>query len=231
MKFRITYNVGELQFTAEADNLARAYDYVRSIITSNKTIFPGQEEMMAESMEVLALIKRGETIKYSNHVFMVEAVRDECPPGVTAPEPDAGQVSEPEAAGSLKPKAKFDEGYRAEEYAPAVVPKLEAPASASRPEGARGLLRLRCPECGSTFGTFLKERQRDIACKCGHRIDLTAPLARYRFTCPYCEKDTWGQTNLEDPEITLRCRCGMDVDVMWVPKAKEYSELNAVGRM
>ena len=28
MKFRITYNVGEMQFTAEADNLARAYDYV-----------------------------------------------------------------------------------------------------------------------------------------------------------------------------------------------------------
>lgn len=45
-------------------------------------------------------------------------------------------------------------------------------------------------------------------CKCGHPIDLTAPLARYRFTCPYCEKESWGQTNLEDPDITVRCKCG-----------------------
>ncbi len=29
-------------------------------------------------------------------------------------------------------------------------------------------------------------------------------------------------TNLEDPEITIRCKCGMDVDVIWAPKAKEY---------
>ena len=40
MKFRITYNVGEMHFTAEADNLAQAYEYVKAIVTSNKTIFP-----------------------------------------------------------------------------------------------------------------------------------------------------------------------------------------------
>ena len=77
MKFRITYNVGEMQFTAEADNLARAYAYVRDVITSNKTIFPDQEEMLSETMEVLTQIKRGETIKCSNRVFAVEAVQDE----------------------------------------------------------------------------------------------------------------------------------------------------------
>ena len=77
MKFRITYNVGEMQFTAEADNLARAYAYVRAIVTSNKTIFPDQEEMLSETMEVLTQIKRGETIKCSNRVFAVEAVQDE----------------------------------------------------------------------------------------------------------------------------------------------------------
>lgn len=91
-----------------------------------------------------------------------------------------------------------------------------------KPEGARGLLRLRCPECGNTFGTFLREYQTEVACKCGHPIDLTGQLGRYHFTCPYCEKETWGKTNLEDPEITVRCRCGGDVELRWEPKAKEY---------
>ena len=104
----------------------------------------------------------------------------------------------------------------------------EAPAPggghvSDRPaEGVRGLIRLRCPECGSTFGTYLKERQSEIACRCGYHIDLTAPLARYRFICPYCEKETWGRTNLEDPEITIRCKCGGDVDLRWNPKEREY---------
>lgn len=89
-------------------------------------------------------------------------------------------------------------------------------------EGVRGLLRLRCPECGSNFVRFLKERQRELACRCGHCIDLTVPLTRYQFTCPYCEKEYHGLTNLEDLEITARCKCGGDVDLTWVPKLREY---------
>ena len=77
MKFRITYNVGAMQFTAEADNLARAYAYVRAIVTSNKAPFHDQEGTLSECMAVLAEIKRGETIKCSNRVFAVEAVQDE----------------------------------------------------------------------------------------------------------------------------------------------------------
>ena len=99
-------------------------------------------------------------------------------------------------------------------------------APASKPdgpiEGARGLLRLHCRECGSTFNTFLRDLQTDLACRCGHHIDLTVPLARYHFTCPCCEKETWGKTNLEDPNITIRCKCGSNIDLWWVPKAKEY---------
>ncbi len=77
MKFRITYNVGEMHFTAEADNLAQAYEYVKAIVTSNKTIFPDQEETLSGYMEILADIKRGVTTKTANHVFMLETVRDE----------------------------------------------------------------------------------------------------------------------------------------------------------
>lgn len=77
MKFKITYNVCGMHIDAEADNLARAYEYVKAIITSNKTIFPGQEGTLSWYMEVLTQIKRGETIKCSNRVFAVEAVQDE----------------------------------------------------------------------------------------------------------------------------------------------------------
>lgn len=90
------------------------------------------------------------------------------------------------------------------------------------PEGVRGLIRLRCQECGSTFGTYLKERQSEITCRCGHHIDLTAPLARYRFTCPYCQHEGWGKTNSEDPEIEVQCKCREMVTVRWNPDAREY---------
>lgn len=52
-----------------------------------------------------------------------------------------------------------------------------APPPEKKPDGARGLLRLRCPECGNTFWTFLREYQTEVACKCGHSINLTGQLA------------------------------------------------------
>ncbi len=91
-----------------------------------------------------------------------------------------------------------------------------------KPEGARGLLQLHCKECGRTFATFLREHQTEVACKCGHQIDLTVPLANFTYTCPYCEQTRWGKTNLEDPEITVRCKCGGDVNLRWAPKSREY---------
>lgn len=89
-------------------------------------------------------------------------------------------------------------------------------------EGVRGLLHLRCEECGKPFTTFLKMKQQEIACRCGHITDPTKPLARLRYTCPYCEMERWGWTNLEDTNISVKCKCGGMVDMQWVPKAKEY---------
>lgn len=98
-----------------------------------------------------------------------------------------------------------------------------SPRAHGRPsQGAKGMLRLRCKECGNTFGTFLREYQPAVLCKCGRSIDLTAPLATYHFTCPYCECERFGKTNLEDPEITVRCKCGGDIDLRWNPRAIEY---------
>ena len=124
------------------------------------------------------------------------------------------------------PKAPEPAGLTPETQPPAdpLLAAETAPASPpeKKPEGARGLLRLHCPECGNTFGTFLREYQTEVECKCGHQIDLTTPLALYRFTCPYCQHEGWGKTNLEDPEITVRCKCGEDVTLEWTPSEKEY---------
>ncbi len=96
------------------------------------------------------------------------------------------------------------------------------PPPEKKPEGARGLLRLHCPECGNTFGTFLREYQTEIECKCGHHIDLTGQLGRYHATCPYCQHESWGKTNSEDPEIEVQCKCREMVTVRWNPDAREY---------
>lgn len=103
------------------------------------------------------------------------------------------------------------------------VPASQEPeATDKKPDGVKGLVHLHCSKCDSNFGTFLKEPKSKFTCKCGHSIDLTVPLARYRFTCPYCEKESWGYTNLEDPAITVRCKCSRDVELWWNTKAKEY---------
>lgn len=100
------------------------------------------------------------------------------------------------------------------------------PAPATKPdkplEGVRGALHLRCEGCGKTLATFLKMKQREITCRCGHITDLTRPLARFQYTCPYCEMQRWGWTNLEDANISIKCKCGGMVDLQWVYKAKEY---------
>ena len=89
-------------------------------------------------------------------------------------------------------------------------------------EGVRGLLHLHCEGCGKTLATFLKMKQQTITCRCGHTTDLTKPLARFHYTCPYCEMERWGLTNLEDSTISIKCKCGGTVDMQWTPKAKEY---------
>lgn len=102
--------------------------------------------------------------------------------------------------------------------APAVIRRPKA----SGAEGAKGLVILHCKTCGNIFGAFLKESKQEFICKCGGRIDLTRPMARFRYTCPCCEKKTFGTTNVEEPSFEARCRCGNSVMLTWVSKDKEY---------
>lgn len=89
-------------------------------------------------------------------------------------------------------------------------------------EGAKGIVILYCESCGNMFTTFLKERTQQFVCRCGGRIDLARPMARFRYSCPCCEKKTWGSTNVEEPSIETKCLCGNPVVLAWNPRSKEY---------
>jgi len=128
-----------------------------------------------------------------------------------------------QAADATEPATASASAASNQEPDPQPTPAIALAPRPDKPlEGVRGLLHLRCEECGKPFTTFLKMKQQEIACRCGHVTDLTKPLARFRYTCPYCEFERWGWTNLEDTNISVKCKCGGMVDMQWVPKAKEY---------
>lgn len=92
------------------------------------------------------------------------------------------------------------------------------------PKGtAYGVLRLRCPKCGDVFGRFLREPSASVTCRCGGEIQLDK-LTRYEFTCPCCDFEARGRTNLEDPEITVPCKCGNPVTMKWDRNKRMYHE-------
>ena len=88
---------------------------------------------------------------------------------------------------------------------------------------AYGVLRLRCPKCGDVFGRFLRETSASVTCRCGGEIQLDN-LKRYEFTCPCCDFEAHGRTNLEDPEITVPCKCGNPVTMKWDRNKRMYHE-------
>lgn len=88
---------------------------------------------------------------------------------------------------------------------------------------AYGVLRLRCPKCGDVFGRFLREPSASVTCRCGGEVQLDN-LTRYEFTCPCCDFEARGRTNLEDPEITVPCKCGNPVTMKWDRNKCMYHE-------
>lgn len=115
----------------------------------------------------------------------------------------------------------------------APIDPLEHPAAATgktpmeiikaRPKrkAIKGAIFLHCPECGRSFGTFIKDPTDAVECRCGHSIPLDN-VARYAYDCPCCERRRFGWTNLEDPEIVQKCVCGNEVALTWNKSAKEY---------
>lgn len=209
------------------DGLTPTYTFRLQIERSDRTVL---------DTAITTKASREEMIKAKKSVRRLLDEYAPLPPVLT-PAPDLPPAPDPESeektgcedgsydCGTCPINGQCDRQSEAEE--PDRPEKTPTPAgggqtSDKRPEGARGLLRLYCRECGNTFGTFLKERQSEITCRCGHQIDLTAPLALYRFTCPYCQHECWGKTNSEDPEIEVQCKCREMVTVRWNRDAREY---------
>lgn len=208
------------------DGFAPTYTFRLQIERSDQTIL---------DTAITAKASREELIKAKKNVRRLLDEYAPLPP-VLAPAPDIPPTPEPEEDFESEEKTGCEDGSydcstcpingqcdrQSEAEEPEEAPAPAVGTSSERPEGARGLLRLYCQECGSSFGTFLREYQSVITCRCGHHIDLTVPLARYRFTCPYCQHEGWGKTNSENPEIEVQCKCHEMVTVRWNPDAREY---------
>lgn len=65
------------------------------------------------------------------------------------------------------------------------------------------------------------QRQRDLPLRREVQLDN---LTRYEFTCPCCDFEAHGRTNLEDPEITVPCKCGNPVTMKWDRNKRMYHE-------
>lgn len=196
------------------DGLFPTYTIRLQISRSDQTIL--DTEITARAVHADEVTKAKKSIQrllndYATPITIATKAPAPPPPKMTTP-----ALPEPEIQ---LPAAEQQQGEPAEI-------KQEPPPPSPPPErklmGIKGLVDLQCPECGKIFITALRDRQKEVDCKCGHRFDLTAPLARFNYTCPYCEQTRWGHTNREDPDITVRCKCGGDVDLRWNPKAREY---------
>lgn len=100
----------------------------------------------------------------------------------------------------------------------------ETPKKAAKPEGAKGLMRLRCPKCGDEFVAFTKDYRTEWTCKeCGAKFSLEN-TALFEYDCS-CGRHTYRQTNIESPDFSYPCGdCGKETTLKWNPKAKKYME-------
>ena len=77
MVLKITHKVCGMPFTAVADNIAQAYEYIQAIIKAESLNFPNQQESLSEYMAELARFKDGNLLKTENHIFKIEADRSD----------------------------------------------------------------------------------------------------------------------------------------------------------
>lgn len=97
------------------------------------------------------------------------------------------------------------------------------PATPLNPlRGAKGFLILQCDRCGSQFVTYPKDYITSALCRCGHKIDLTAPLARLEYECSSCNRTWRGKINSTQPRLDIVCRCGNPISLTWDKKLRLY---------
>lgn len=72
MVIKITHKVCGMPFTAVAENIAQAYEYIQAIIKAESLNFPNQQESLSEYMAELARFKDGKHLSTENHIFKIE---------------------------------------------------------------------------------------------------------------------------------------------------------------
>lgn len=137
------------------------------------------------------------------------------PPEVAPDEPEESPLSHDDA---------LDAACYRPDLASFKLAPTETPKKAAKPEGAKGLMRLRCPKCGDEFVAFTKDYRTEWTCKeCGAKFSLEN-TALFEYDCS-CGRHTYGQTNIESPDFSYPCGdCGKETTLKWNPKAKKYME-------
>lgn len=78
MKIKITLFVLGKEFSAVADTIAEAYEYVKAmaIVELYSKAFPDKNETLSEYMEILSLMKSGDHIERKNCWFGIEKITE-----------------------------------------------------------------------------------------------------------------------------------------------------------
>lgn len=76
MKIKITLFVHGKEFSAVADTIAEAYEYVKVIMELYSEAFPDKNETLSEYMEILSLMKSGNHIRRKNYWFRIEKITE-----------------------------------------------------------------------------------------------------------------------------------------------------------
>nr|UVM95666.1 MAG: cysteine-rich KTR [Bacteriophage sp.] len=169
-------------------------------------------EQSAVKLSLITFCLRHEELKAAPDAAEIHSIKSDLSRALREVSANAAACA---LTGGIPEKAKASPPAGAE---PKRVQRKEIPKGT-----AYGVLRLRCPKCGDVFGRFLREPSASVTCRCGGEVQLDN-LTRYEFTCPCCDFEARGRTNLEDPEITVPCKCGNPVTMKWDRNKRMYHE-------
>lgn len=127
---------------------------------------------------------------------------------------------------SEKPKAEI----KAEPEPIIIHNTLECMESDKTPEPIRpkyrGFLYIRCPECGTVKGFYMKKESDHYHCdSCGARSEFEKPLVPLQVRCECGQRFNY-LTNLTDTAFDIPClECGAPVAVQWNEKKGLYETI------
>ena len=200
-----------------AQQLLRAKDAIADQMNTYIAEFAGQSGLTG----VLSNAEQNADALQTVIQEQTEKAKQQEPEEPAEPGPPEAAPDEPEESLPLHDDALDAFCYRPDlaSFNPAPA---ETPQKAAKPEGAKGLMRLKCPKCG--VFAFTKDYRTEWTCKvCGERFSLEN-TALFEYDCS-CGRHTYGRTNIEDAYFGYLCGdCGKPTVLKWNPKAKKYME-------